>query len=138
MIVGIAVLASNAVAGAWGAASWLRGFPSHPFWWLLRVAQVTVAVQVALGLVLLARGSSAPDGLHVAYGVSLLAVTVISEGTRLGAAQRILEDVPDLDALDRGQQVALAKRVSLAEMGVMTIGVLLVLTLSLRAYQTGG
>lgn len=138
MIVGIAVLASNAVAGAWGAVSWLRGFPSHPFWWMLRVAQATVVVEVALGLILVARGASAPDGLHMAYGVALLAVTVISEGTRLGAAQRLLEDVPDLEALDRNEQVALARRVSLAEMGVMTVGVLLVLTLSLRAYQTGG
>ena len=46
--------------------------------------------------------------------------------------------MPDLDALDRDEQIALARRVSLAEMGVMTVGVLLVLTLSLRAYQTGG
>jgi Ca2+/Na+ antiporter len=138
MIIGIAVLASNALAGAWGAVSWLRGFPSHPFWWMLRVAQATVVVEVGLGLILVARGASAPDGLHMAYGVALLVVTVISEGTRLGAAQRLLEDVPDLDALDRDQQVALARKVSLAEMGVMTVGVLLVLTLSLRAYQTGG
>lgn len=138
MIVGIAVLTSNAVAGAWGAVSWLRGFPSHPFWWLLRVAQATVVFEVALGLILVARGASAPDGLHMAYGVALLAVTVISEGTRLGAAQRLLEDVPDLEALDRKEQIALARKVSLAEMGVMTVGVLLVLTLSLRAYQTGG
>jgi hypothetical protein len=138
MIVGIAVLASNAVAGVWGAVWWLRGFPSASFWWLLRVAQVTVVVQVVIGLLLLARGASAPDGLHVAYGVSLLVVTLVSEGTRLGAAQRLLEEVPDLDVLDRREQIALARRVSLAEMGVMTVGVLLVLTLSLRAYQTGG
>jgi hypothetical protein len=138
MIVGIAVLATNGVAGAWGAVSWVRGFPSPPFWWLLRVAQASVVVQVAIGLILLARGASAPDGLHVAYGIALLAVTLVSEGMRLGAAQRLLEDVPDLDALDRDEQVALARKVSLAEMGVMTVGVLLVLTLSLRAYQTGG
>ena len=97
-----------------------------------------MVVQVVIGLLLLARGASAPDGLHVAYGVALLAVTVIAEGTRLGAAQRLIEEVPDLDALDRDEQIALARRVSLAEMGVMTVGVLLVLTLSLRAYQTGG
>jgi hypothetical protein len=34
--------------------------------------------------------------------------------------------------------VALAKRVALGEMGVMTVGALLILTLALRAYQTGG
>ena len=120
MIVGIAVLASNAVAGAWGVGSWLRGIPSHTFWWLLRVAQITVVVQVTIGLLLLARGASAPDGLHTAYGISLLVVAMVSEGTRLGAAQRILEDVPDLEALGRDEQIALARRVSLAELGVMT------------------
>jgi hypothetical protein len=43
-----------------------------------------------------------------------------------------------VDALGRSEQVALAKRVALAEMGVMTVGALLILTLALRAYQTGG
>ena len=32
----------------------------------------------------------------------------------------------------------MARRVALAEMGVMTVGALLILTLTLRAYQTGG
>ena len=114
MIVGIAVLASNAVAGAWGAGPGCGGLPVvHSFWWLLRVAQATVAVQVALGLILLARGSSAPDGLHVAYGVALLAV--IRSSARACAWARpsaMLEDVADLEALDRRQQVALARRVA--------------------------
>jgi hypothetical protein len=57
---------------------------------------------------------------------------------RAGIAGRELEGVEDVDALERGQQVALAKRVALGEMGVMTVGALLILTLALRAYQTGG
>jgi hypothetical protein len=32
----------------------------------------------------------------------------------------------------------LATRVALAEMGVMTVGALLILTIALRAFQTGG
>ena len=138
MWVGIAVLASNGVAGAWGAVAWLRKRVSGPFWYLLRVAQATVAVQVAIGLLLLARGDTAPDGLHIAYGVAPLVITLVSEGMRLGAAQRELEDVGDVDALERSEQVAIARRVALAEMGVMTVGVLLILTLALRGYQTGG
>jgi pseudouridine-5'-phosphate glycosidase len=102
------------------------------------VAQATVVIQAVLGFLLLARGASAPDGLHVAYGVAPLVITVISEAMRAGIAQRELEDVEDVDALDRGQQIALAKRVALGEMGVMTVGALLILTLALRAYQTGG
>jgi hypothetical protein len=95
-------------------------------------------VQAVSGFLLVARGASAPDGLHIAYGVAPLIVSLVSEGMRAAVAQRELEDVEDVDALDRSEQVALAKRVALGEMGVMTVGALLILTLALRAYQTGG
>jgi hypothetical protein len=140
MVVGIAVLATNLVAAAWGAIGWARkdARASIVFWPLLRAAQATVVVQVVLGLFLVARGASAPDGLHIVYGVSPLVVSLVSEGMRTAVAQRELEDVEDVDALARAEQVALAKRVALGEMGVMTVGVLLILTLALRAFQTGG
>lgn len=140
MILGIGVLASNLVAAGWGAAGWARkdARASLAFWPLLRVAQAFVAAQVLLGLLLLARGASAPDGLHVAYGVAPLVITLVSEAMRAGIAQRELEGVEDVDELGRGEQVALARRVALGEMGVMTVGALLILTLALRAYQTGG
>jgi hypothetical protein len=57
---------------------------------------------------------------------------------RAAVAQRELEEVPDLEKLDRSEQMALARRVALGEMGVMTVGALLILTLALRAFQTGG
>jgi hypothetical protein len=140
MVVGIAVLVANAVAAAWGAVGWVRkdARASLRFWPLLRVAQATVVVQVVIGFILLARGESSPDGLHVAYGVAPLLVTLVSEAMRAGIAQRELEDVDDVDALGRREQVALARKVALGEMGVMTVGALLILTLALRAYQTGG
>jgi hypothetical protein len=138
--VGIAVLATNLVAAVWGAIGWARrdARASIVFWPLLRAAQATVVVQVVLGLLLVARGASAPDGLHIIYGISPLVVSLVSEGMRAAVAQRELEDVEDVDALERSEQVALARRVALAEMGVMTVGALLILTLALRAYQTGG
>jgi hypothetical protein len=140
MVMGIAVLATNLVAAAWGAIGWVRkdARASIVFWPLLRLAQATVVVQAVVGLLLVARGESAPDGLHIAYGVVPLIVSLVSEGMRVAVAQRELEDVEDVDALERGEQVALAKRVALGEMGVMTVGALLILTLALRAYQTGG
>ena len=55
---------------------------------------------------------------------------------RLGVAQRELEGV-DVENVERPEQMAIARRVALAEMGVMTIGLLMILTLALRAYQTG-
>ena len=139
MVVGIAVLATNLVAAAWGAIGWVRkdARASIVFWPLLRMAQATVVVQAVVGLLLVARGASAPDGLHIVYGIAPLIVSLVSEGMRVAVAQRELEDVEDVDALERGEQVALAKRVALGEMGVMTVGALLILTLALRAYQTG-
>ena len=74
----------------------------------------------------------------MAYGIAPLVITLFSEGMRVGVAQRELEDVDDVEALERSEQVAIARRVALAEMGVMTIGALLILTLALRAYHTGG
>jgi hypothetical protein len=140
MVVGIAVLFANAVAAGWGAVGWLRkdARASIVFWPLLRIAQATVVVEAVFGFLLLARGDSPPDGLHIAYGVAPLVIALVSEATRAGIASRELEQVEDLETLDRGQQVALAKRVALGEMGVMTVGALLILTLALRAYQTGG
>jgi hypothetical protein len=140
MAAGIAVLVANAAAAGWGAVAWLRkdARGSIVFWPLLRVAQATVVVQVVIGLLLLARGESSPDGLHIAYGIAPLLITLVSEATRAGVAQRELDSVDDLEALDRPQQVAVARRVALGEMGVMTVGALLILTLALRAYQTGG
>ena len=140
MVVGIAVLATNLVAAGWGVIGWLRkdARASIVFWPLLRLAQATVVVQAVLGFLLVARGASAPDGLHIAYGVAPLVISLVSEGMRVGIAQRELEGVEDVDALERSEQVGLAKRVALGEMGVMTVGALLILTLSLRAFQTGG
>jgi hypothetical protein len=67
MAVGIAVLLTNAVAAGWGAIGWVRhnARAAIAFWPLLRAAQAAVVVQAVLGLLLLARGASAPDGLHV-------------------------------------------------------------------------
>jgi hypothetical protein len=140
MVVGIAVLATNLVAAGWGVIGWLRkdARASIVFWPLLRLAQATVVIQAVVGFLLVARGASSPDGLHIVYGVAPLVVALVSEGMRVGIAQRELEGVDDVDALERSEPITLAKRIALGEMGVMTVGALLILTLALRAYQTGG
>jgi hypothetical protein len=138
LVVGIAVLATNLLAGVWGAVAWARRDPSVWFWYLLRVAQGVVVVQVALGLILLGSDHRASDELHYVYGVSLLLVTLVTEGMRAGAAQRELDEIEDVDALTPREQREVARRVVLREMGLMTIGALLVTTLALRAAMTGG
>lgn len=135
---GIAVLAANGLAGAWGAIAWLRHSPSVVFWYLLRVAQAVVVLQVVIGLALIAQNRAPPDGLHLIYGLAPLVVTLISEAMRVGAVSQELElaGVEDLEGLERREQAVIARRVVLREMGVMTVGALLIVTLALRAYFT--
>jgi hypothetical protein len=138
LVLGIAVLASNLLAGAWGAVAWLRKQASVGFWYVLRAAQAVVVAEVTVGLVLLANGHRVGDELHYVYGISPLVVTLVTEAMRAGAAQRELAGVADVAALTRDEQRAVARRVVLREMGVMTMGALLITTLALRAATTGG
>lgn len=137
-VVGISVLALNLFAAIWGGIAWMRKEPSVGFWYLLRGAQASVVVQVVLGFILFARGMRAPDDLHIVYGIAPLLVTLFSEGMRAGAAQQVLAGVPDVDALEGDERRRVAREVVLREMGVMTIGTLLIVTLALRAVQSGG
>jgi len=137
MTVGIGVIALNLIAGVWGGVAWLRKDPSVIFWYLLRAAQLVLVVQVALGVILLASGRQAADQIHLLYGILPLAVTLISEAMRAGAAQHELEGVGDLDALEERQQAVIARRVVLREMGIMAVGAILIVTIALRAYAVG-
>ncbi len=137
-VLGVGVVASNLAAGAWGGIAWLRRSPSVTFWYLLRLAQVVVVVEVVLGLLLLAQGRQPPDGLHFLYGVAPLVVTLVSEAMRAGLAQGELGRVEDLESLERNEQAAIARRIVVREMGVMAVGALLIVTLALRALASGG
>lgn len=137
-VLGIAVLAANLLAAVWGGVAWWRKVPSIAFWPILRVAQATVVAQVLLGGMLWARGDQPPDQLHYIYGLAPLVVSLVCEGMRVGAAQKELQDVEDVDALDHREQVLIARRVVVRQMGVMTIGSLLIVTLALRAASSGG
>jgi hypothetical protein len=138
LVLGIAVLVSNAVAATWGGIAWTRRVPSSVFWYLLRVAQVVVVAEVVLGLVLLAEGKRPPDTLHYVYGIAPLVISLIAEGARVAVAQSEVAQAGDLEALDRRERILLARRIVLREMGTMTIGAILIVTLSLRAASTGG
>ena len=136
-ILGIAVLASNGVAAAWGAVAWSRRDPSKVFWYLLRVAQAVVVVQAVVG-VALALGGHDAGAIHYVYGIAPLVVSLVSEGARVTVASAELAAVDDPDALDRRERILMARRIVLREIGVMTIGAILIVTLGLRAVATGG
>lgn len=135
LIVGVAVLATNLVAGTWGAIAWYRNEPSVAFWYLLRVAQAAVIVQVLAGTVLLLLGTEAPDGLHYVYGTLPLLVTLLAEGARSGAADSELAGL-DFDAMPKARQRLIATAIVRRETGIMAVSALIVLFLALRAAGT--
>jgi hypothetical protein len=134
LVVGISVIASNLLAGAWGGVSWLRSHPSVSFWYMLRGAQVAVVVQVLLGALMLAQGHES-DELHYVYGALPLLVSLLAEGARAGAADQELGD-REIEELDRSEQRSIALRIVRREMGIMAVSALVIFGLALRAAGT--
>lgn len=131
LIVGVAVLASNLLAGVWGGVCWYLHRPSVPFWYLLRFAQVTVVVQVALGGILLLLGREAAD-LHYLYGVLPVVVSLLGEGARSVANQHEMEGL-DFDALPKERKAAVVAAIVRRETGIMAVSALVIFGLALRA-----
>jgi hypothetical protein len=135
--VGIAVIAANLIAGAWGGAAWLRRQPSVGFWYALRVAQAVVVLQVALGALLLLSGREASTGLHYLYGVLPILVSLLAEAIRSGAAERELVGL-DFEALPKDRQRRIALAIVRRETGIMAVSALVIFLLALRAATTAG
>jgi hypothetical protein len=136
---GVAVVAVNLAAGAYGAWAWWRERAARGFWPLLRTGQALVAVQAALGGVLLVAGEELPP-LHLVYGLTPLGVAFFAEQLRVVAAQTELDrrglkgrdDVAALSGADRRQLVrAIVRR----EIGVMAASALVVAALGVRASE---
>jgi hypothetical protein len=135
LITGTIVLLANLAAGVWGGVSWYRLRPSVGFWYVLRVAQVAVVVQVALGALLTLDGREAPDGLHYVYGLLPVVVALLGEGARVVASDHELEGL-DFDSLPRDRQLAVAAAISRRETGIMAVSALVIFGLALRAAFT--
>jgi hypothetical protein len=70
------VLFSNALAGSWAlAANWIESLRTRALWWFIAIAELTIFVQVALGVGMVAgQGVNAPK-FHMFYG--FIAIIVI-------------------------------------------------------------
>ena len=134
LIVGVSVLASNALAGGWGAIAWLQDRPAVGFWYALRFAQAAVVVQVMLGALLLLSGRVADD-LHYLYGILPLGVSLVAEAIRAGAAERELEGL-DFESLPSDRQRRIALAIVRRETGIMAVSALIITFLALRAAGT--
>jgi hypothetical protein len=137
LVVGVAVVALNALAGIWGAVAWGLRRPSIQFWYVLRAAQVSVVAQVLLGALLLVAGEEANETMHYVYGALPLLVNMGAEGMRVGAAQREVGDV-DFQALPAGEQRSIAMAIVRRETGIMAVAALIVAALAVRAGQVSG
>jgi len=135
LVLGVAVIATNLLAGAWGGVSWLQQRPSVSFWYLLRTAQVTVVLQVLVGGLLVLLGEEATGALHYVYGLAPLLVSLLAEAARAGAAERELGQV-DFQTLPRDRQRLVALAIVRREMGIMAASALVIFFLALRAAGT--
>jgi len=137
LVVGVAVVALNLVAGGWGLAALVWRRASISFWYVLRAAQASVIVQVLIGGLLLIAGREPTEDIHYMYGAAPLVVNLFAEGMRVGAAQREVGGI-DFESLAAGEQRAMALRIVRREMTIMTGACLLVAAFSVRAAQVSG
>jgi hypothetical protein len=134
---GVALIAVNAVAGAYGAWAWWRERHAPAFWPLLRIGQALVMVEAIDGAILLVMGKDLPP-LHLIYGLVPLGVSFIAEQLRLAAAdtvlgQRGLEGRADVERLSEAEQRELVRVIVRREMGVMAASAVVVALLGVRA-----
>lgn len=135
--VGCAVIALNLSAGALGGIAWYRNIPSVRFWYLLRIAQVSVFLQALLGGLLVVTNHEPADDLHYLYGALPLFVSFVAEGARAGAAERELGET-DFESLDPETQQSVALQIVRREMGIMAVSCGVIFFLALRAAFTSG
>ncbi len=73
------VIIGNGLAGLWAlAANWATPLRSRALWWFIGIAQVTVFVQVILGVIMVAKYKVPLPQFHAFYGfVAIIAVAII-------------------------------------------------------------
>ena len=139
IVLGIAVVAFNLAAGAYGAWGWWRHAETPGFWPLLRTAQALVVLEAVLGGVLLLEGKDLPP-LHLVYGLTPLAVAFFAEQLRVVSAQAVLDQRglagrDAVAALPEAEQRELVRAILRREVGVMASSALVVALLGVRASE---
>jgi hypothetical protein len=73
------VIISNGLAGLWSlGAHWLTALRTRALWWFTGAAQVTVFIQVILGVTLVSKYKLVFPKFHAFYGfVAIIAVAII-------------------------------------------------------------
>ena len=73
------VVIGNGLAGVWAlAAHWLPALRTRALWWFTLLAELTIFVQVGMGVGLVAGEDLEPVQFHMFYGfVAIIAVAII-------------------------------------------------------------
>ena len=134
-----ALLAS--LAAVFGAWRWYRVDPPGAFWPLARLAQAAAAAQAVVAGVLAVAGLHPADGLYWLYALLPVAVSFVAEQLRLASAQTVLdarglESARAMERLDEAGRRSVVRAIVRREMGVVTIGLVVVAFLALRALTT--
>jgi hypothetical protein len=134
---GVALVVVNLTAGLYGGWAWWQWRDAPGFWTLLRAGQLLVAIQAAIGVVLVLGGDDLPP-LHLVYGLTPLAVAFLAEQLRIVAAQieldrRELEGRDAIAALPEAERRDLVRAILRREIGVMAASAVVVALLGVRA-----
>jgi hypothetical protein len=137
IVLGVGVIAVNALAGVLGALGWRRGVAMPGFWPLLRAGQALVVLAVVQGGVLQLSGHDLPP-LHLIYGLVPLGVSFVAEQLRVASAQSVLdqrrlEGTEAVRALPEREQRELVAAIVRREIGVMAAAALVIALLGVRA-----
>jgi hypothetical protein len=137
IVLGVALVTINFAAGVYGGWAWWQWRDAPGFWPLLRAGQALVAIEAALGAVLLVTDHDLPP-LHLVYGLTPLAVSFFAEQLRLISAQaeldrRHLQGRAAVEALPEAQRRELVRAIVRREVGVMAASALVVALLGVRA-----
>ena len=73
------VVVANALAGAWAlTAQRVTALRGRPLWWYTAIAQITVFVEVVLGVILVNRNDYPLPRFHAFYGfIAIVAIGII-------------------------------------------------------------
>jgi hypothetical protein len=137
LVFGVAAIVVTGAAALLGGWCWWRRRSGRWFWPLLRTAQATVVLEVALGGVLVLMHHKAVN-LHYIYGVLPMLVSFIGEQLRISSAEAIMasrgfETSAEVGRLPAAEQQQLVRSVIRREIGVMTLAAVVMFTLLGRA-----
>ena len=131
----------SGLAAAVGAFSWWQVRQSRAFWVLVRASQGVAIAQALVAGVLAALSFDPGDGLYWLYALLPVVVGFFAEQLRVVSTEQVLErlGLEGADAVRRlpeERQRSVVVSILRREMGVMTLGAIVVCFLAVRAIET--